>query len=240
VNLEAEVQERLDRLGARIESAAKRVARDPREIRVVGISKRQPPERIVAAVRAGLRELGESYVQEARAKRPRLQALLGESEHRRLRWHLVGRLQRNKAREASRWFEVVHSVDRLELATELNRRAEGWGRTLEVFLQVNVSGEPQKGGIAPPELPGLLASCGPLTSLRVVGLMAVPRESADPEASRAAFASLRRLRDTLRATPAGSTVRELSMGMSTDFEVAIEEGATVVRVGTAIFGPREG
>jgi pyridoxal phosphate enzyme (YggS family) len=240
VNLEAEVRERLERLGERIERAAQRAGRDPREIRVVGISKRQPPERIVAAVRAGLREFGESYVQEARAKLPRLQALLGESEQRRLRWHLVGRLQRNKAREASRWFEVVHSVDRPELAAELDRRATGWGRTLEVLLQVNLSGESQKGGVAPPELPGLLASCGPLTSLRVVGLMVVPRESANPEASRAAFASLRQLRDTLRATPGGSALRELSMGMSADFEVAIEEGASVVRVGTAIFGPREG
>ncbi len=226
----------LARVRERVEGAAKRAGREPFEIVVVGVAKRQPAERVAAAVRAGLRDVGESYVQEAGSKIPQVEARLEGRPG--PRWHLVGRLQRNKAREAVRRFQLVHSVDRLALARELARHVTPAGR-LEVLLQVDLSGEPQKGGVDPDALPELLAGCAALPELRVSGLMTIPAAAPDPESSRSAFARLRALRDRLAASPEGRTLRELSMGMSQDYEVAIEEGATMVRIGTAIFGPRE-
>ena len=233
------VAERLAALRERIAAAARRAGRDPAEVTLVGVTKRVPAERVAEALRAGLDVLGENYVQEARAKDEALRALLGPAAPR-PRWRLIGRLQRNKARDAVALFDAVETVDRADLALELDRRAAAAGRSLEVLLQVNLSREPQKGGAAEEELPALLAACAGLPQLRVAGLMTVPAAGPDPEASRPAFARLRALAAELRDAPGGAGLRALSMGMSADFEVAIEEGATLVRIGTALFGPREG
>jgi len=220
----------------RIATAARRVGRDPDSVTLVGVSKRVAPERAAEAVLAGLRHLGENYVQEATAKREALEA---RGDLPRVRWHMIGPLQRNKAREAVARFDVVESLDRESLARELDRRAEAAGRMLDVLVQVNVSGERQKSGCAPDALGALLATLDTLPRLRVRGLMTVPAAADDPEQARPAFARLRALRDAHRDAPGGAALHELSMGMSADFEVAIEEGATLVRVGTALFGPRD-
>ncbi|MDP6540758.1 MAG: YggS family pyridoxal phosphate-dependent enzyme [Planctomycetota bacterium] len=234
-----DVSEQLAAVHERIAVAARRAAREPSAITLVGVSKRQPQERVVAAVAAGLRHLGENFAQEARDKRPALLAALAERGAPAPRWHFIGQLQRNKARLVAPHFDLVESVDRESLAVALDRRAGEAGRTLDVLLQVNLSGEAQKGGVREEELPRLLAATAPLPHLRVTGLMGVPAAGTDPEQARPAFARLRALRDTLSSGTEGGTLQELSMGMSGDFEVAIEEGATIVRVGTAIFGPRE-
>jgi pyridoxal phosphate enzyme (YggS family) len=229
--------ERLASVRARMDAAARRAGRDPRGITLVGVSKRMPTVRVAEAAQAGLVCVGENYVQEAREKRA---ALAECAQTRGLRWHLIGSLQRNKVRDALTIFDVIETVDRSALAEEIERRAAALGRRFDVLLQVNVSGEPQKTGAAPEDLPALAQACAALPHLRVTGLMTVPEASDDPEATRPAFAGLRRLRDSLRGAPGCETLRELSMGMSADFEVAIEEGATLVRVGTALFGRREG
>jgi len=237
------VAERVAAVRARIDAAARRAGRHADEVTLVAVSKRVPASRVAAAVAAGCAHLGESYVQEAHAKVPEVHRLLDAAGAPRPCWHLVGRLQRNKARDAVRDFAWVESVDRLSLARALDARAgreAGRAGPLPVLLQVNLSGAPQKGGAAPDELPALLEACGALPGLDVRGLMTVPAAADDPEASRPVFARLRGLRDALRARPGGAGLRELSMGMSGDLEVAVEEGATIVRVGTAIFGLREG
>jgi PLP dependent protein len=206
-------------------------------VELVGIAKRKPAAAVAEAVRAGLRRVGESYVQEAIRKLPELEALLAETGAAPPRRHFVGHLQSNKARDAVRLFDVIESVDRLDLALELERRAAAASRSLDALLQVDLAGEPRKGGVAPAELARLFEAVAKLERLRVRGLMAIPPASDDPERSRPWFAKLRELRDALGA--GGAELRELSMGMSADFEIAIEEGATWVRVGTALFGPRE-
>ncbi|MEN8181011.1 MAG: YggS family pyridoxal phosphate-dependent enzyme [Myxococcota bacterium] len=234
------VEARLAALRERVAAAARRSGREPEAITLVGVSKRKPAEAVAAAVCAGLRDVGESYVQEAAVKLVRVAELLGEEGPPAPRYHFVGGLQRNKARQAARLFQVVESVDRLPLARELSRAAQAEGRSLEVLLQVDLAGESRKGGATAGELPRLLEACADLPGLAVVGLMALPPANPDPEASRPYFQRLRELRDSLAGRAPGPGLRELSMGMSTDFEVAIEEGATWVRVGTALFGPREG
>jgi pyridoxal phosphate enzyme (YggS family) len=231
------IAERLEAVCARIVAAARRAGRDPAEIVLIGAAKTRSADEVAQAAGAGLTCVGENYVQEARDKRA---SLAGREDTARLRWHLIGHLQRNKARDAVRTFDVIETVDRAALAQELERRAAAEKRTLEILLQVNVSGEPQKSGVAPEDLSDLLAACAALTHLRVTGLMTVPAATDDPAAVRPAFTRLRTLRDELRGAAGGESLRELSMGMSADFEVAIEEGATLVRVGTALFGPREG
>lgn len=228
---------RLARVRERIAAAAARAGRDPAQIVLVAVSKTVDSARIVEAARSGLGDLGESYVQEARQKIPAVEAALAAGPS--PRWHFIGRLQRNKAKDVARLFDSVHSVDRSELAQELDRRAGALGRRLDVLLQVSLCGEPQKGGVAEAELPALVDACAGLSSLRLAGLMTVPADG-DAELARPVFARLRRLRDALRVHLGPDALPFLSMGMSGDFEVAIEEGATHVRVGTAIFGPREG
>lgn len=235
---EDEIALRLATVRARIGAAAGRAGRDPASITLVGVGKKMPAARVAAAVRAGLRDCAENYVQEARDKLPEVARLLGDVPP--PRWHLVGRLQRNKAHLAAELFDVLHAVERAELAAELDRRAGRAGRRLEAFLQVSLCGEPQKGGVTADALPALLAACAPLPHLVVVGLMTMPVDDPDPETSRPVFARLRALADDLRSAPGGAGLRWLSMGMSHDFEVAIEEGATHLRVGQAIFGPRTG
>ncbi len=233
-----DIESRLASVRKRMADAALRVGRQPEEITLVGVSKRKCPELIVAAVRAGLRDLAENYVQEAAAKIPAVNAELSGAGLAAPRWHFVGQLQRNKARDVVRLFDAIASVDRESLGTELERRAAQQDRRLDALLQVNLSGEPQKGGVDPAALAKLLEASARWPRLRVAGLMAVPAAAAVLEDSRPAFARLRALRDELRGKPGGEHLSELSMGMTGDFEIAIEEGATIVRVGTAIFGPR--
>ncbi len=235
----AAIAERLAALRERIERAAVRAGRDPAAITLVGVSKRQPAAAVAAALRAGLCAVGESYLQEAAPKIETLRRELAAQGTPPPRWHLVGRLQRNKARRAAELFDVVESVDGGALGAELERRAAAAGRSLEVLLQVNLCGEAQKGGARPDALPALLAASRAWPHLRVTGLMTIPAAADDPETARHVFAKLRELARTLRAAPGGAELRELSMGMSADFEIAVEEGATWVRVGTALFGARE-
>lgn len=222
-----ELAERVAEVRARIADAAARAGRHPDEVTLVAVTKGVPPDRIRAAVAAGLTELGESRVQEAAAKIRTLGPVA--------RWHLVGHLQRNKVRQAARLFSCIHAVDRPDLARELDRRLE---RDLAVLLQVNVAGEPQKFGVPPAALPILAAAVAGCARLRVVGLMTIAPLVDDPELVRPVFSRLRVLRDELNQQGLlPEPLHHLSMGMSDDFEVAVEEGATLVRIGRAIFGP---
>jgi hypothetical protein len=238
VTAASEIASKLTRVRERVASAAQRAGRKPEEIALVGIAKRKTAELTTAAVAAGLRDVGENYVQEAAEKIPQVNTELDRIGCEKPRWHFVGQLQRNKARDVVRVFDTVGSVDRESLGAELERRAAQADRQLELLLQVNLSGEPQKGGVEPSDLRALLNASTAWSRLRVVGLMTIPAAADDPERSRPAFAQLRELRNKLRGEPGAEHLLELSMGMTGDFEVAIEEGATIVRVGTAIFGPR--
>lgn len=224
----ASIKENLKRVLEDIADTALKAGRDPHEIRLVGATKGVPPERILEAIEAGLEVIGENYVQEAMKKHE----VIGD----RVRWHMIGRLQSNKAKYAVRIFEAVHSLSSLKLAQELEKRAQKEGRRIKVFIQVNLSGEESKAGISPHEVVDLARAVLALPHLELLGLMTIPPYSEDPEASRPFFRALRELRDRLQE--AGIPLKELSMGMSNDFKVAIQEGATVVRIGTAIFGPR--
>jgi hypothetical protein len=229
----AAIATRFAALRARVAAAARRAGRDPAAVRIVGAAKKQTPERVAAAVQAGLRDIGENYVQEAATKRAAVDALVGRELAASLHWHGIGHLQRNKAKEAVACFEWLHAVDSARLASELDRRAAEAGRSLAVLLQLNLSGEATKTGVAAEGLPALLDAVRGLAHLRVVGLMTMPAPAPDPEAARPVFARLRVLAEAAQ-------LPELSMGMSDDFEVAVEEGATMVRIGTALFGAREG
>ncbi len=204
--------------------ACRRAGRAPSEVLLIGVSKTVDLDRIRAAVAAGVPALGENRVQEAKDKVEALGRLVP--------WHLIGSLQTNKARDAVRVFDCIHSVDRLDLAREIDRRAQAAGRTIEGLLQVNLGDEPQKGGVAEDDVKRLLDDCAALSHLRIVGLMAIPPHTEEAEGARPYFKRLRALRDALGLS-------HLSMGMSADYAIAIEEGATMVRVGTAVFGARE-
>jgi len=215
------------RVRARIAEAALRSGRRPESVLLVAITKTVGVDRIREAVACGLRVLGENRVQEARGKVPEVPGVT---------WHLVGNLQRNKVKEALGLFEVIHSVDSLGLAEEISRRAEGRSSSpVEVLVQVNISGEPQKHGVPPEEAAGVLAQALRLPGLRVRGLMGMGPLVPDPEAARPYFRRLRETRDRLREALRVAGLEDLSMGMTDDFEVAIEEGATIVRVGRALF-----
>ena len=214
---------------ARIESACRRAGRPPSEVTLVAVSKTVPAPRVSALLEAGQTVFGENRVQEALGK---MEAVGPPA-----RWHLVGHLQRNKARHAVGVFDLIHSVDDLELAREIDRRAAARGIVQPVLVEVNVAGEASKEGVAPAALPGLLEGMAPFRAISVQGLMAIPPPAEDPEASRPWFRELGRLRDDA-ARRLGAAVPHLSMGMSDDFEVAIEEGATLVRIGRALFGER--
>jgi len=213
----------------RIARAAERRGSDPSAICLVAVSKGVEAERIGQAITAGVTDLGENYLQEAL---PKL-AVLGD----RARWHFIGHLQTNKARAAVGRFALIQSLDSERLANELERRAGEAGVCAEVLVEVNTSGDPGKFGVAPEGLEPLLAHCGQLAHLRVRGLMTIGRLGAEAEGTRACFRTLAGLFSRCRDVP-GVEMRWLSMGMSGDFEIAIEEGSNMVRVGTAIFGPR--
>ena len=213
----------LERVRERLARAAERAGRRPDEVLLVAVSKTVDVERIRAAVAAGVTALGENRVQEAKTKI----AELGRPAA----WHLIGHLQTNKVKDALPLFDVIHSLDRLELAREIERRAAARGQVVDALLQVNVAAEASKGGVGPDAVGETLDDIGKLAHVRVRGLMTIPPEVERAEDSRPWFRRLRELAER-------HGLRELSMGMSGDFEVAVEEGATMVRVGTAIFGPR--
>jgi len=228
----ASIRENLMAVRERMAAACRRAGRDPSTVQLMGVTKTVPVERIREALEAGLRLLGENYVQEARQK----VELLNE---RGVTWHFIGHLQTNKCRQAVETFQCIQSVDRENLAVELDRRSRSVGRRMPVLLQVNVGDETSKAGVSLKNLETLFDVACRLEGIEVRGLMALPPYSENPEAVRPHFRAVRQALEALRLKAAHpERLTELSMGMSHDFEVAIEEGATLVRVGTAIFGER--
>ena len=231
------IADNLARVHQRIANAARRAGRRPEDVALMAVTKTFPPEIIREAYAAGQRLFGENRVQEFAEKAPSLSALPG------IRFHLIGHLQSNKAAKAAQIFAGIDSVDSLHLAEKLNAAAEKSGKRLRVLIEINLGGEAAKSGVAPdsPELEALLAGAPRLEHLEFRGLMSIPPFTDDPQAARLYFRSLRELRDQIAARKLPAVGMDvLSMGMSHDFEVAIEEGSTCVRVGTAIFGPRPG
>ena len=221
--------ENLSAIQQRIEAACTRARRSPEQVLLLAVTKGQPPEVVNEAVKLGLNYFGESKVQEAKAKIPLCSG--------RTRWHMIGHLQSNKARDAVQLFETIQSVDSLRLAQEIHARAEQASRRITVLLEVNIAGEAQKFGYRPEQLLVDLPQLNQLSRLEIHGLMTVPPWTADAEKVRPMFRQLRELKDRCEQV-LGASLPHLSMGMSGDFEVAIEEGATLVRIGTAIFGSR--
>jgi PLP dependent protein len=207
---------------ARVRAACQRAGRDRKDVTLVAVTKTFPAEAVTAAFVAGATDVGENKVQEARDKKP---LALGS-----VRWHLIGHLQSNKAKDAVRIFDVIQTIDKASLAEKLGKAAAAAGKHLDVLLEVNIGREPQKDGVDPGEAAALAKEVSRIDNLTLTGLMTIPPVG-DEASSRKYFRELRALRDTLG-------LKELSMGMTDDFEIAIEEGATIVRVGRAIFGSR--
>jgi pyridoxal phosphate enzyme (YggS family) len=225
------LQSRLSDVRARIARAASRAKRDPASVRLIAVSKTFPPDYVRAAADAGQLDFGENKVQEGLAK-------IAQTSDLSLRWHLIGHLQSNKAKQALA-FHTIQSVDSSALLQKVEHVAAGADRTVEVLIQVNLANEPTKYGIQPAGLRATLEVAEVCKAVRLRGLMLLPPAFHDPEGARPYFSALRRLRDDLiQEGRDPSTLAELSMGMSHDFEIAVEEGATIVRVGSAIFGPR--
>jgi PLP dependent protein len=225
---EQEIVARLTEVRGRIADAAERVNRLPQSVRLVLASKTQPPEPIAAAYRAGAREFGENYVQEAVSKRAALDPMPD------IQWHLIGHLQTNKARAALATFDLVQTLDSERLAAMFFRLRPS--PLFPVLIEVNLAGERSKSGVAPDEVEALID--GVRGKVDIIGLMTIPPETENRDDMRRYFAQLRELRNRL-AAPSGLALSELSMGMTDDFEIAIEEGATIVRVGRAVFGERK-
>ncbi len=225
------VEERLKRIRECIARAAERVGRDPGSVTLIGATKDVDAARVRAAIGGGLCDFGENRIQEALPKI----AAVGAGP----RWHFIGHLQRNKARLAVGPFAMIHSIDSLAVAQTVDRAARSAGRRVAVLVEVNIGGEATKHGVAPAATPDLVAAMRACDHLEPVGLMTMAPPADDPEAVRPIFRRLRALRDRLRSGGGGEGFRELSMGMSWDFEVAIEEGATMVRIGRALFGERD-
>ena len=223
--------ERVLEVRAAVAGAAARAGRSAQSVTLLAVTKAQPAEVVRAAADLGLTHFGESYLQEALEKLDALQ-------DRALSWHFVGRIQANKTRPIAERFAWVHAVDRLKIAARLSEQRPHYAAPLNVCLQVRLGDEAGKGGVAADELAGLARSVAQLPRLELRGLMCIPPEESEPARQRAWFRELRRLYETLNA--GGARLDTLSMGMSGDFEAAIEEGATIVRVGTALFGPRGG
>jgi len=233
----ATIADNLQAIRSRIAAAARAAGRDPAAIALLAVSKTHPPERIVEACAAGQRAFGENYVQEAAQKMDALAAMLGPAPAGALEWHMIGPLQSNKTRVVAERFDWVQSVEREKIAQRLSAQRPASRAPLNVLVQVNVSGETSKSGVAPQAVMALAQSVARLPRLRLRGLMAIPEPTEDAELQHARFRLLRELFETLQAN--GLTLDTLSMGMSDDMEAAIAEGATMVRIGTAIFGARE-
>ncbi len=235
----AEVLHNLLSVQKRIAGAAHSAGREPAQVRLVAVTKTFPPNKVLAAYQAGVRDIGENRIEEAREKIPAVDARIAMSDP--IRWHLIGHLQRRKAREAVRLFDLVQSVDSVKLAETLDRHAAALGRRLPILLQVNVARDPHKFGFAPEPHAEFLSQVTrilKLPSLRVQGLMTIGPLVPDAEEARPFFRGLRELRDELARRFPEAEWHELSMGMTDDFAVAIAEGATIVRIGRAIFGER--
>ena len=230
----SDVAANVSRVRERIAAAAQRGGRRVEDVLLVAVSKGVDPTQVLAAAVTGVTDFGENRVQEALPKITHLRPQVPGA----VRWHLVGHLQRNKARQAVELFEVIHSVDSVALAIALDQRARQAGRICEVLVQVNVASEAQKFGMAPDAVPAMLQSLSALSGIRVVGLMTMAPQADHPEVARPVFRRLRELRDEAARGGLAPALAHLSMGMSEDFEVAVEEGATMVRIGRAIFGPR--
>ena len=224
------VARNLERVRARMEEAALRAGRDPEGARLLAVSKMQPVEALAEAWEAGQLDFGENYLQEAL---PKMDAFADRAAH----WHFIGALQSNKTRAVAERFDWVHTVDRESIARRLSEQRPTELTPLHICLQVNISGEGSKGGVAPDRLPALAYAVAALPRVRLRGLMAIPAPAKDREAQRAPFRQLRELMQALNAH--GLSLDTLSMGMSDDLEAAIAEGATLVRIGTAVFGPRQ-
>jgi pyridoxal phosphate enzyme (YggS family) len=219
----------LQRVRARLEAAAEAAGRDSRDVRLVAVSKTFPAARVREALEAGQHDFGENYLQEALEK---IEALAGLP----IVWHFIGPIQSNKTRPIAEHFHWVHSVDRLKIAERLSAQRPDHLPPLDICLQVNVSGEASKSGVSPEALPELAGAAARLPRVRLRGLMAIPEPTPDPELQRRRFEELRALRDALNR--AGLALDTLSMGMSDDLESAVAAGATIVRIGRAIFGER--
>jgi len=228
------ISDNVDRIRGRIAQACQRSGRSPSEVTLIAVSKTFPWGDIAEAAQAGVTDVGENYVQELLAKREQLAAVP-------LRWHFIGHLQSNKVRYIAAWIEMVHAVDSGSLAREIDRQAGRAGRIIDILVEVNTTGEQSKFGVLPQEARNLVQSMDGLTHLRIAGLMTIGPFLPDPEGSRPMFRQLRQLKEELaRLRQPNVSMHHLSMGMTGDFEVAIEEGATCVRIGTAIFGSRTG
>jgi pyridoxal phosphate enzyme (YggS family) len=227
------MRKRLDQIKKRIRQAAEACGRDVADVKLVAVSKTIAPEVVREAIDAGVTVLGENYVQEAREK---FEALIQYP----VSWHFIGHLQSNKAKYAVRLFDLIHSVDSLKLARELNKQAGKVDKIQPILVQVNISGEDTKSGIDADEAMALVSAISEMKNVAVQGLMTMPPYFYQPEKVRPFFAELRRLRDHIQDQRISNvSMDELSMGMTGDFEVAIKEGATLVRIGTAIFGERK-
>lgn len=223
------IAERIRHIEKRMADACVRAGRDPHEVKLVAVTKTQSPEIINDALHAGLTDIGENRVQEFLRKKDSLQP------H---RMHMIGHLQRNKVKYLVRDVVMIHSVDSVTLAAEIGRRSQAAALTTDILLEVNTSGEESKFGFTPAALPDAAREILSIPHVRLRGLMTVAAFVEDPERVRPAFRLLRQMRDELAAAHPDAALAELSMGMTNDFEVAIEEGATLVRIGSAIFGPR--
>lgn len=223
------VAQNVDTIRRRVAAACERAGRNPQEIEIVAVSKTVGSGPIREAVEAGIRDFGENFVQELLKKRAELSA---ED----IRWHFIGHLQSNKVRQIADWIRLVHSVDSLSLGSEISKRAAIAGRTVDLLVEVNSTGEKTKFGVRPGDLAGLVERLRALPNVKIAGLMTIGPFLPDAESSRPSFRLMRSLQQKLAG--AGLELPHLSMGMTNDFEVAIEEGATMIRIGTAIFGPR--
>jgi pyridoxal phosphate enzyme (YggS family) len=224
-----DLSDKLSAIQQRIKDACSRSGRSPDSVTLLAVTKGQPPEAVSQAAQLGLSLFGENKVQEAKAKIPLCPG--------RLSWHMIGHLQSNKCRDTVELFEMIQSVDSLPLAEELNKRAEQAAKRMPILLEVNIAGEASKVGYPPERLLGDLQQINALPRLAIHGLMCVPPWTAEPEKARPLFRRLRELKTDCEEI-LGASLAQLSMGMSGDFEIAIEEGSTIIRIGTALFGPR--
>jgi PLP dependent protein len=231
VIMEYPVKDNILAIRRNIAAAATKAGRNPAEVKLMAVSKTVDDQRILAAIDAGVDMVGENYIQEAKRKI--------ESMGHGIEWHFIGHLQTNKAKYAVKLFDMIHSVDRMELAQELDKRSANFGKTSNVLIEVNVSGEASKSGVPLNEALTLVAAVSELKHLSIQGLMTMPPWFDNPEDARPYFVALRELKERINLANIDRVqMRELSMGMSGDYQVAIEEGSTIVRIGTAIFGKR--
>jgi hypothetical protein len=225
------IRQNIKRILSEIEDTALRCGRNPSDIKLMAVTKTVDDVRIRAALDSGITILGENYVQEAKEKIARI----GRQG---IEWHMIGYLQSNKAKYAVQLFDMVHSVSKMSLVSELDRRSGALGRIMNIMLEVNVSGEPTKSGLEPSAVIPFIQKIAEFPNISIQGLMTMPPWVDDPEDARQYFRRLRQLRDEINEGIEGVTIKELSMGMTQDYQVAIEEGSTIIRIGRGIFGER--